>query len=727
MIKEVKEDFLVTNENVSIMQAEDYLYRNFSANHSFSSIDPKEWFENMIRHFEEIRAHATGDEIRARTTQDKTNKAKYAFNKLLSHYQKSKFHSKKSRKRGGSADREIHRNFPKIFGTPNKFKFYNPLAEQKAYTNHMHRLRRAHQIELRNVKMKFICLIDEIVDKKLSAIQQAIDSEFSKFMFENHVNKNKIRLLSKELDKLRKVISNYEVMITHKTIQDLQPSRLSLEMEAAQMIKQATHKRKSSSKCSRCYRDSVVVIKPEQKSLVKRNSRFKGVEKDFSLNEFKKGFNTFMELMSSKLKELNQQKVTSSQECQAIDYEAIQKEKEWKELKQKLENKIITLKEGLKSQTESFAKKYQEQAQIHDSKEKNYLARIKHFEKKSEKLYQEIIQVKKILRSPYLYSKYRKAKFDEFPDLNIAKFKPVKTNKKRKKELNMSLSMEKVDSLDENSQFENMSCRTADRLNRVCEIGSRRRLRASMQRPRSKRIRLRNLDFNIADINIKRSRKQMEILRKDNVFQKVRLNKNKQNKRLTQSQSNNSKSQSMKRRLRPTTMRLRRKIGPDKYSSLPDTIRTEGDLSEGRKRTIVFKNYHPTCKGKEDPGTTSENEIVHTNLVIMAKGKRGKSRKGTAPAKKPSKSRRYKEGATVYGAPSKTGRHERNSPQKLTKSLSFFQVGDTNFFASKKSKKYAKLKQLCKNRLRSQSECSYSQNRNSDENQRLYNNHDVYK
>jgi hypothetical protein len=60
-------------------------------------------------------------------------------------------------------------------------------------------------------------------------------------------------------------------------------------------------------------------------------------------------------------------------------------------------------------------------------------------------MYKELIQIKQILRVPYLYMKYKNAKFSEFKDLDICKFTP----RRKKRVRNRSLDIDKIIKFDD--------------------------------------------------------------------------------------------------------------------------------------------------------------------------------------------------------------------------------------------------------------------------------------
>ncbi|CAI2385949.1 unnamed protein product [Moneuplotes crassus] len=720
---EIKKEFLKISESFSIMKAEDYFYRNFSGIFTKRPVDSKAWFAEIVRHYEEVKALAlgTGPVPKSILT------PKYDFSKVLAGYRRSLGRSATGEKRGGSADREILKNFKRIFECEGTLGNTNFQAEERAFNNHLHRLRRAHQIEIRNIRMKFICVIDEMVNKKFEAIQKAIDTEFSRFQLENHANKNKIKLLSNECQQLRKIISDYEIIVTSETIQDQNLQKPGSEAgKCLQVLKPSSHSRKRSSKL---FKDPNKLAQNENRGHFRSNSKEIQILKDFNIDEFNKGLSIFMDVMETKLKKLDTKPLTLNQQCQAIDYKARQAEEEFKDITQNLEHKIALLKEDLKQQTCTFAKKHQLLAQLHHSKERKYLAEVSGLEEKCGKLFKELVQVKRVLRSPYLYSKYRKAKFEDFPDLDLPKSKLQKSKKSPRKP-NLSLTMEKVDSLEEESQLGNLSCRTADRLSHLKKPNFQRCL-PSLRRNQKLTAKLKYVDLKITDINIKRSR--LKKLSKEDILKKIRVNKEKLHKRLTKSHSNNSKNLGANQKSKSGLKAVGKTNTSGKGVTIPGSTHTERNISDGRKRTVVYKRHHPTERGQDklslinDSLLNSEQEIAQTSLAILKRG--NKNRKMSSFVSKKStkilRSKRYRDNNQVYGIPRNDQKKLLN--EKLTKSLKSFQIGGPSFFTSNNVKKKAGLKLLCAGKLRSFSERSYSHDQSSVDAQNLYNNHDVYK
>ena len=68
--------------------------------------------------------------------------------------------------RSDSADRAVFKHFSKLLDDGNSFPNTKDLAyERKTYLTHLDKIRRAHEIELKNVRMTLINIADEVVTK----------------------------------------------------------------------------------------------------------------------------------------------------------------------------------------------------------------------------------------------------------------------------------------------------------------------------------------------------------------------------------------------------------------------------------------------------------------------------------------------------------------------------------------------------------------------------------
>ena len=90
--------------------------------------------------------------------------------------------------RGGSSDKGKTLALPKLLDDSDpgrKVEFLNPWTERKQYLEHLNRLRRAHAVEIRNVRMTLIAVADEVVTNKVNAFQKVIEYEFDRFLKQN--------------------------------------------------------------------------------------------------------------------------------------------------------------------------------------------------------------------------------------------------------------------------------------------------------------------------------------------------------------------------------------------------------------------------------------------------------------------------------------------------------------------------------------------------------------
>lgn len=78
----------------------------------------------------------------------------------------------------------------------------------------------------------------------------------------------------------------------------------------------------------------------------------------------------------------------------------------------------------MKLQEEEHQRKKQELKMKFKNTTKSFEIRINELEDEKQKFIKEIMQVKMILKSPFLYEKYRNAKFEYFEHLSICKFDP---------------------------------------------------------------------------------------------------------------------------------------------------------------------------------------------------------------------------------------------------------------------------------------------------------------
>ena len=69
--------------------------------------------------------------------------------------------------------------------------------ERNSYLAHLDKIRRAHEIELKNVRMTLIDIADEVVTKKINAFQKVIEAEFERFLWQTlHVQSKVLKTLN---------------------------------------------------------------------------------------------------------------------------------------------------------------------------------------------------------------------------------------------------------------------------------------------------------------------------------------------------------------------------------------------------------------------------------------------------------------------------------------------------------------------------------------------------
>lgn len=130
------------------------------------------------------------------------------------------------------------------------------------------------------------------------------------------------------------------------------------------------------------------------------------------------------ELISNHLKYISGPGHVSNQGIQTIDFDLVNKVKDLELHNMHLTNKVDELKwERHDLNNIIHSKQYAARLEFRNNEE-HYLEQIDKLKKNNKKLIDELMHVKMILRSPFLYSKYCKAEFKYFPKLELCKYKP---------------------------------------------------------------------------------------------------------------------------------------------------------------------------------------------------------------------------------------------------------------------------------------------------------------
>jgi hypothetical protein len=249
---------------------------------------------------------------------------------------------------------------------------------------------------------------------KIEAFQRAVEYEFDKVLHNNIQLRNRLIECRKEMDKLRKVLQNYEISATKEVI------RGSGNMQAIEVyLNKPQLMKKHKGQKRNINLDYLNFMTEDNITLLTSSVGHKTKTKTNKLKEFEEGFRVFQDLMMANLKYLEGKSDTANEGIQVVDYERIEREEENERQKEKLEQKIQEIKRQFDDQTVNFARKYQTQQIQFDKKEHDLQGEIDNLKKKCDKMYKELVQVKHILRTPYLYQKYQNAKFSEFAHLDV--------------------------------------------------------------------------------------------------------------------------------------------------------------------------------------------------------------------------------------------------------------------------------------------------------------------
>jgi len=402
------------------------------------------WFQNIIEKYDQIRTKAMGETKSEKKALNK--KPSYNFTRIMS-IDKKKNKQLKVKKNmrhgtiGGSADRAFQMKVPKLLDQGQEtFTRTNPWAERKSYLSHLDRVRRAHIVELKNSRMRLINIADEVVEKKISAFQKAIEHEFNTFISSNESLQARLLTCQRIISNLRTTIQNYEI----NTTKDLIRGCGNMQAIDVYLMKPQNIKKKKNKPSSNL--DYLNFMTDENLSMLSAGKNKTRV-KSKRVNEFEEGFRVFQDLMMQNLKYLQGAPDTSNKECQVIDLQGIEKLEQAEQQKQKLVKDIQDMRRQIDDQIINFASKYQKQQVTFDNKEFDYQNKISKLEAKCDKLYSELTKVKQVLRIPYLYKKYQRANFSEFAHLEIKQF----GKKKKHKKYNRSLSLTKSNKFDEDT------------------------------------------------------------------------------------------------------------------------------------------------------------------------------------------------------------------------------------------------------------------------------------
>ena len=138
-------------------------------------------------------------------------------------------------------------------------------------------------------------------------------------------------------------------------------------------------------------------------SITKLNESNPVKSKSVKLKEFEEGYRVFQDLMVANLKYLEGKWETVNQEIQVYDEEGIL---QTAKLKLEIKNKEATvelMKQKANEQKCNYEKIIESNSKDYESREKIFKNEISKLNDKWNKLYKELIQVKHILRTPYLY------------------------------------------------------------------------------------------------------------------------------------------------------------------------------------------------------------------------------------------------------------------------------------------------------------------------------------
>ena len=154
------------------------------------------------------------------------------------------------------------------------------------------------------------------------------------------------------------------------------------------------------------------------------------------------GFSALQKWIRENLHYITGKPFTQNQHTQIFDTGAIAKLKELEQENRHMQNQINSFANERKEIEHKFETKRRQREKEFLGIQAKYEAKISILEGEKDKLIKELMQVKMILRRPFLYQKYKNAKFEYFEHLNIWKFDPPLEERVRRKKYK-SLSLDK--------------------------------------------------------------------------------------------------------------------------------------------------------------------------------------------------------------------------------------------------------------------------------------------
>jgi hypothetical protein len=222
----------------------------------------------------------------------------------------------------------------------------NPLADRKAYLDHLNLLKRAHKVELRNARMRLMEQADEVVTLKLQAFKKTVESEFDRFHKTNTMLVQSIKESQRKNVRLSNIIKDFNINTSKHII------RTTGNMQAIDVYMSKPH-----------------LLKNRKNEIKHKTKRI--------VNEFEEGYRVFQDLMVANLKYLEGKPNVESKECQVIDFDRIQNDQVVEDRNNRNLETIHHLKKDIDDQTMEFARKYQRLQLDFDHKEEKMNNEIK--------------------------------------------------------------------------------------------------------------------------------------------------------------------------------------------------------------------------------------------------------------------------------------------------------------------------------------------------------------